>query len=725
MPQYRNIPFNAACYSEVGMPGERVLCVGVPELVKCGISEGYLWKAFNQQRTGLVYCWPHHKEGREVFVHFDGMAEKYRELVNRMICGGVPAHLWVENRTAEELNRKLEMVKRNLRMMVEVSAGDLTRLNDMQLFVPADVQRIARAAGWLRLWRRMDVKTARKYGFASVKEVQAEMFKQCLNEQIQGFVKFPKAINSERVLDRKAREYEKEGLDCLVGGYFGNVNREKMNGQTHAILMQLAGEQVKYSFEDIGLMYNEQAPGLGLPKMTVSAIKQHLNMPKHKKVWYYMRHGKLVGDADMQPMIDREPVSKPDMLWSLDGTTMQLYYKKWVKDGKGREKWSIKSDLYAYFVTDACTGAIIGYSVAFSESSGMVIEALQNTVDKWGYKPYQMNYDNSSANISATVKALINNMSHVNFPCTPYSGRSKSVELVIGHFQQRELRKLKNFKGGNVTVKSVNSVANPELLKELAKDLDFTDKLPTEEQVLAEFDQAVEAWNKRGEARDAYGAFIGKSKIERYAEEDEGRVKMNYFEKLSLFMVELRNQAHPFGEYEYRQKGIEVAIRGEKMKFVVPDNTSTAMDFEFSREHLGHTFKVYVNLRADRPEWIELRDRNGMKVADAYEKEKLAACVADMKNKPGEMGKIQLFNIMQKRCYEDAKTEMERQREIAMQTGFKATGTDGFGSDGAGFGWWDTPKTVVNAQNNAVEDRRNGIVEKSREETEMEALLNS
>lgn len=720
MPQYRNIPFNCTCYSEVANPGEQVLCVSVPELVESGVSESYLKRALSGQRTGEMFCWPHHKEGREVFVHFDGMAAKYKELVKRVICRGVDAALWVENRAAEELNRKLEGVKKGLRMMVEVSAGDLTRLSDMQLFVPTDVQRIARAAGWLRLWRRMDVKTARKYGFASVKEVQAEMFKQCLNEQIQGFVKFPKAINSERVLDRKAREYAADGLDCLVGGYFGNVNREKMNGRTHAILMQLAGDPVKYSFEDIGLIYNEQAPGLGLPKMTVSAIKQHLNMPKHKKVWYYMRHGKLVGDADMQPMIDRKPVSKPDMLWSLDGTTMQLYYKKAVKDSKGREKWKVMSDLYAYFVTDACTGAIIGYSVAFSESSGMVIEALQNTVDKWGHKPYQMNYDNSSANISATVNGLINNMSHVNFPCTPYSGRSKSVELVIGHFQQRELRKLKNFKGGNVTVKSPNSVANPELLKELAKDLAFTDKLPTEEQVLVEFDQAVEAWNGRGEARDAYGAFIGKSKIERYAEEREGRVKMNYFEKLSLFMVELKNQQHPFGEYEYRQKGIEVTIRGEKMKFIVPDNASSAMDFEFSREHLGHTFKVFVNLRADRPEWVELRDRNGKKVADAYEKEKLAACVADMKNKPGEMGKIQLFNIMQKHCYEDAKTEMERQREIAEQTGFRATGTDGFG-----FGWWDTSKTVVNAQNNAVEDRRNGIVEKSREETEMEALLNS
>ena len=720
MPQFRNIPFNADCYSEVSQPGERVLCVSVPELVECGVSEKYIWKVFNHQRSGLVYCWPHHKEGREVFVHYDGLKDKYRTLIDKVLCGNVDAHLWTENKKSEELNSKLESVKRSLRTMVEISVDDLTCLTAMQLFIPADVQRIARAAGWLRLWRRMDVKTARKYGFTSVREIQSELFKQCLNEQIQGFVKFPKAINNERVLDRKAREYDKDGLDCLVGGYFGNVNREKMNGQAHAILMQLASEQVKYSFEDIGMFYNEQAEGLGLPKMTVSAIKQHLNTPKHKKVWYYMRHGKLVGDADTQPLIDREPVSKPDLLWSLDGTTMQLYYKKRIKDSRGVERWKIMSDLYAYFVTDACTNAIIGYSVAFSESSGMVIEALKNTVDTWGYKPYQMNYDNSSANISTTVRALIDNMSHVNFPCTPYSGRSKSVELVIGHFQQRELRKFKNFKGGNITVKSNNSTANPELLKELSKNLEFTDKLPTEEQVLAEFKAGVDAWNNRGEGRDAFGAFIGKSKIERYTEVYEGRVQLNYFEKLSLFLVELKNQQHPFGEYEYRQKGIEVSIRGEKMKFIVPDNESSAMDFEFSREHLGHTFKVFVNLRADRPEWIELRDRNGKKIADAYEKEKFAACVADMKTKPGEMSKVHYFIEQQKNCYESSKTEMERQREIVEQTGFRATGTDGYG-----FGWWDTPKTTENIRENQVEDRRNGIVEKSREEIEMEALLNS
>lgn len=720
MPQLRNIPYNAACYSEGVQPGEQVLCVTVSELVNCGVSQKTIFNGVQNQRIGLVYCWPHHKEGREVFIHYDGMAKKYRMLVDKVLCGDVSAHLWVENRAAEELNKKLESFKKGLRLMVEISADDMAKLNEMQLFIPADIQRIARAAGWMRLWRKIDVKTARKYGFETVGEVQQEMFKQCLSEQTKGFVRFPKPINSERTLDRKAREYEREGLNCLIGGYFGNVNREKMNGQTHAILMQLASESVKYSFEDIGMYYNEQAESLGLPKLTVSAIKQHLNMPKHKKIWYYMRHGKLVGDADLQPMIDRAPVSKPDMLWSLDGTTMQLYYKRLVKDNKGRDKWAVMSDLYAYFVTDACTGAIIGYSVAFSESSGMVIEALQDAVDTWGYKPYQVNYDNSSANISATVKALMDNMSHVNFPCTPYSGRSKSVELVIGHFQQRELRKFKNFKGGNVTVKSHNSTANPELLKELSKNLAFTDQLPTEEQVIAQFKEGVQAWNNRGEARDAYGAFIGKSKIERYAEAYEGRVKLNYFEKLSLFMVELKNNQHPFGEYEYRQKGIEVSIRGEKMKFIVPDSNSSAMDFEFSREHLGHTFKVFVNLRAGRPTWVELRDRKGKKVADAYEKEKFTACVADMKGKQGEMGRIQVFNLIQKQCYEDAHTEMERQREIVAKSGFRATGTDGYG-----FGWWDTPKAVENARNNRIEDERNGMKEKSADEIYLDALLNS
>lgn len=98
----------------------------------------------------------------------------------------------------------------------------------------------------------------------------------------------------------------------------------------------------------------------------------------------------------------------------------------------------------------------------------------------------------------------------------------------------------------------------------------------------------------------------------------------------------------------------------------------------------------------------------GRKWQTHTEKEKFAACVADMKGKPGEMSKVHYFIEQQKNCYESAKTELERQREIAEQTGFKATGTDGYG-----FGWWDTPKSVENARNNRIEDERNGIARKA------------
>lgn len=713
MPQFRNIPLNAACYSEVSQPGERVLCVTVSELTDCGVSEGYLRKAFSKHRTGEVYCWPHHKEGREIFIHYDGMKEKYRILVNKVLCGDVDARLFLENKEAAALERKLESVKRNLRSMVEVSVEDLEFLTNTCLYIPMDVQRIARAAGWLRLWRRMDVKTARKYGFTSITEVQSAMFKQCLNEQNSGYVKFPKPINNEKVLDRKAREFSKQGLPCLIAGYFGNANRGEMDTRSHAILMSLASSQVKYSFEDIGMIFNQQAPELGLTRRTVSSIKQYLNQPKNKKIWYSVRHGKLVANLEMVPMIDREKPSKPDALWSLDGTTMQLYYKKPVKDKRGNESWKLFSDLYVYFVTDACTDSIIGYSVALSESSGMVIEAIKDAAMKQKYIPYQMNFDNSSANIAHQVKALQENMARVSFPCMPEAGRSKTVESVIGHFQQRELRKFKNFKGGNINVRSNNSTANRELIEYLQKNMDL---VPTEEDVIVQFGKGVEEWNNRGEARDAYGMFIGKSKIERYREPYEGRRAVNHFDILSLFVVELKNRKHPAGEYTYGQKGIELEIGKNKLKYIVPDGEDMTMDFNFSRENLGRTFKVKVNLNATRSEWIELYDRNGKFIATAWEKEKLAGCVMDAKDKPGEFLKIRSAIDRQKDFYDEAVKEIDLQKKAAAKAGFRMTGTDGIG-------WWDTPKEVENARNGREEDRRNGIVQKSEAELEIEAYM--
>ncbi len=663
-----------------------ILSVTVPELIQCDIDVNTIKKGLQRNRTGENYCWEHHKEGKRVYVHYEGLKDTYKALIKQVLCDGVEPALWLKNQEAEKLNRSLLELCNSLPNLVEVSADDIRNLNERKLFEPTDVHKIARAAGWLRLWRKMDVKTARKHGFASVKEIQKELFKCCLNDQVKGFVKFPKPINNERVLDRKAREYAKTGLECLISGCFGNVNRELIDNRVHALLMTLAGNPVKLSFEDIGLYYNSAAEKNGLPKMTVSAIKHHLNKPKNKRVWMYARHGKHAADSIFHPEIERDLPSRPDALWSLDGTTMQLYYR----DSNGK----IKSDLYVYFVTDVYSSAIIGYSVAFSETSGMVAEALKNAIDTHGYKPYQLQYDGSSANVSEVIQSLMNNMSRVHFACKPYHGQGKYVETYIGHFQQRVLRKNEAFKGGNITATSLNSKANPDLLKRFKKNPEL---LLTESEIIAQFGAMVDEWNARGEKRDKYGLWVGESKLQRYQHAHADRVKLNYFEKISLFFIELKKT------YEYKKQGIEVTISGKKYKFIVPDIDQVG-DFEFSRLHLGESFQIRMNPLCT--DFISLY-QNKILVATAHEKERYASCAADLKDRPGQGIRIKLFIEKQEQYgYEHAMSEMQRQREELEHYELKATGTDGFG-----FGWQDTSKPLYNKIENYREDVQNNMAD--------------
>lgn len=660
-----------------------IVCVTVDELVRCGINERYIYTSIDRQRKGLVYCWGHHKVGRKVYVHYDTLRDTYKNLITQVVCGGIEPRLWIENQEAAKLKQELDRLCSNFNNMIEVDYIEIEELTKSGLYSSQEVQQIARAAGWLRLWRKMDVKTARKHGFESVKDVQNELFKRCLNEQIQGFVKFPKPINNDRVLDRKAREYAKEGLNSLIAGYFGNVNRELIDTKAHAILMALASNPCKYSFEDIGLFYNTNAQENGVPRMTTSAIKQHLNIPKNKRVWMYSRHGKHDAAMLTTPQIEREGVSRADALWSLDGSTMQMYYRD--------ENGKLKSDLYVYFVTDVYSSAIIGYSVAFSETSGMVVDALKMAVDRYGYKPFQLQYDNGSANVSDAIQGVMSNMSRVHFGCKPYWGQSKYVESYIGHFQQRILRKDEAFKGGNVTSPSLNSKANPDLLKEIKAN---PERLYSETELLARFDAAVNEWNARGEKRNAYGEFTGEAKIARYMQPHAEREKLNYFEKISLFMSPLKKP------YNYGLQGIEITLGGKKRKYIVPD-TDGIGDFEFNRLHLNELFDVRINVL--NPDFITLHKNNKL-IATGHEKEKYAACVADMKNKPQDASKIKLFLQKQEEYgYNHAVSEMEKQRSVLIDHGLKATGTDGFG-------WYDMPKTVFNDRQSIEEDVRNGIV---------------
>jgi hypothetical protein len=668
MPQYHN----------------NILSVTISELEQCGLSAGYLKRALAGQRAGEVYCWEYHKEGKRVYIHFHTMKEQYKTLIKAIFCDGSEPDVYLKNKQENKAKATISELTDQLTALVETDSNEIKQLMETRLYTATEVHQLARAAAWLRLINEFDVRKARKLGYDSIVTLRSEVFKRCLNEQKTELIRFKKGtITNERVLYQNAQRYKQEGIDCMIHRGVGNVNREKADAMAHAKLMELASNPVKYSFEDITMMYNDWADAIEKPNLTVSAVKAHLNTPKVKKVWFYARHGKLAADNEIQPLITRDKPSFPDALWSLDGTSMQLYYR----DSIGK----IRSDLYAVFIADAHTGAILGHSIAYTETAQMVDEALRNAINLYGYKPYQLQYDNSSANKAAVVQNLMSNMSRVHFACEPYKGRSKYIEGILGHFQQRVLRKRENFKGGNITTRSLNSKANPELLAEFTRKND-PKTLPTLNEVINEFNLAIKEWNERGERRDNYGRFVGESKIQRYVTiQHEKRAKMNYFDRLSLFMVEQKDP------YTYSTQGIKINIKGKDTFYIVPDPDSIG-DFMFSNEHLGEKFTVKID--KEKPEMCVLL-QNGIFVAHAYEKERYASCVADIKD--GEKAKQIIFKAKQDE-YGQQYSIRELERQMSILGELRATGTDGFG-------WWDRTKTVENNIENTIEDVYNGITD--------------
>ena len=481
MPQYHN----------------NILCVTRPELAQCGVSPAYVSRALAGQRKGEVYCWEHHKQGKTVYIHYHSLKDEYKEVIVELLCDGVEPELYLKRKDEEKERKLFNHLADQIMSLVTSDPDEIKFLSDTKLYTATEVHQLARAAGWLKLINDYDVKKARKLGFHSINDFREEVFKRCLNEQTAQptpLVKFKKGlITSARwLVEKSAKDYKKEGIQSLIHKGNGNVNREKADTQSHAKLLELASQPVKYSWEDVSMMYNNWALANDKQELTTSTIKQYLNTPKVKKVWFYARHGKLAADNVIQPIINRDTPSFPDALWSVDGTTMQLYYR----DSEGK----IKSDLYVYFITDANTGAVIGHSIAFTETSDVVETALRDAVNRYGYKPYQLQYDNSSANISYAIKSIMSNMTRVHFPCEPLKGRSKYVEGIIGHFQQRVLRYMEHFKGGNITATSLNSKANPELLKKLTKNPEL---IPNQYQVIQDFESAIRSYNNRGEKRDS------------------------------------------------------------------------------------------------------------------------------------------------------------------------------------------------------------------------------
>lgn len=209
MPEYRNIPTNAACYSDVAKPEERTLCVTVPEMVQCGVSENTILYGVKMQRKDTIHCWPHHKEGNTIYLHYSGLKANYQAMIRKVLMDDLSVEEWYNR------NGRVQAIRERLLPYAYLTADDETALDAAtyptgERLSPEAREKAAEACRWLSLFTRLRTKKVVKdIGYDTVGELYDDVTFLIARQGIS----LPTAYVKLR---KKIREYEAEGAICCV-----------------------------------------------------------------------------------------------------------------------------------------------------------------------------------------------------------------------------------------------------------------------------------------------------------------------------------------------------------------------------------------------------------------------------------------------------------------------------------------------------------------------------
>ena len=245
---------------------ENIICVTVPELEKCGMKINTIKTNLKQQRQNLVYCWEHHKIGNVVYIHYNSLKDKYKNLIQKELCGGLSIEEWIRLNTIRELlppvrqDEKEELASFVItREKVDVTSGEIN--SEERTKLPDDhICLLLYQSRWLRLMHK-DVykynnKTLKRFHVKTVKEFRCI----CItlanspSPEFPNGAKLPKNYNA---CYRRQQEYEQEGIQALISRKFGNTSSRKVDDERIQILIDLYSDPHKPDYVRVTKLYNE------------------------------------------------------------------------------------------------------------------------------------------------------------------------------------------------------------------------------------------------------------------------------------------------------------------------------------------------------------------------------------------------------------------------------------------------------------------------------------
>lgn len=352
----------------------------------------------------------------------------------------------------------------------------------------------ARVCSWIELVLATKGRDCKGWGFDGKQHFLIELGKYLKVKNL------PVSFSSKAIIHRTTRKYkeakkisEEAALNSVLDGRTGNQNPRKIYEEQLNYLIKLQRKLNKAPMTTVTTLYNREARKKGWKEIDERTAKNYLFNPEVMAKWYLARHGKSRTYKDLEMSTIRKKASAPNVLWMMDGTPIDLYYKKYVRvynDDKQdyEEKETKWNRLNMFCIMDAHSWKILGYHLSERENHIAVIEALRDTVRKTMSLPQQIMYDQSSAN--KKVNSVLKELANYNTPNKPYRPKPKALEPLFGHFQQEILRYNENWGGQNITAKKLDSRVNPESLKKAM------DNLPKREELEQQIALLVETWNE-------------------------------------------------------------------------------------------------------------------------------------------------------------------------------------------------------------------------------------
>lgn len=536
--------------------------------------------------------------GREVLIQADSLPTKYKELAKLLVCGGMePGEYYLKSKITQWLPpvpQKDKEAIENFRISKQKSdfeTGEVLTMDKEGLPNEAKAQYLQEVR-WILLMQEGFNRF--KQELKSLQINSKEQFRSlCITIANANGMKFGK--NMVALRRDKLSKYERQGIVGIVSGKWGNKSAEKVSELQLQTLIDLFGVATKPSTKKVAKAYNKIAVAQGWDEVTEQTVFNHLNKPEVKQVWTLGRHGYEVWKRDYQYNSTRFRATLPNALWIGDDTKVNLYYL----DANG-----LKASLQVYAIVDSHSGYWLGRAYAENKKGQSINETHvrnafgDSVVKSGGYMPFQMLYDNDTAN------NFYERLNTLHFPCMPYNGQSKYIERMFRRVQEEFMADDPAFTGMNIQSKTDQSK------RVVTNMIPYSSK---EEAI-----RAMEFWFEvMNNTKDEHTGLSPKEKY--FATINAEARKMTEYDAFEIL-------------YEWNKDTITMTSNGFKMQHNKRDYyydviNNGSIDIAFYEEHVKREFKIKYDPRDLSKIALYLTDERFIAIAKT--KNKLAEAVQD------------------------------------------------------------------------------------------------